>query len=268
MSVEPSQDTPPLEDLRDIIPEDDDDNTSTISLSPRRWVRDDEAPTCAKCQGEFSLVTRRHHCRMCGNVFCSKCCDHFVLMQELGYEDEQRICDICLLRTRKWRPCEEADSCRKCKEHFSVFTRKHHCRMCGNIYCASCCNHFVMMEDLGYTDAQRVCDECLRKKNKWMPDEEALSCSECQAAFGVVLRKHHCRSCGKVFCWKCSNHCASLMNLGYEAEERVCTSCYTDKLREQVAQQEHEQMMKAHDEEGKKIVHVRYGATLYASLRR
>jgi len=58
------------------------------------------------------------------------------------------------------------------------------------------------------------------------------------------------------------------MNLGYEAEERVCTSCYTDKLREQVAQQEHEQMMKAHDEEGKKIVHVRYGATLYASLRR
>ena len=48
----------------------------SIVVAPRRpvWVPDDFRPTCSKCPTEFGTFTRRHHCRACGEVFCSKCC--------------------------------------------------------------------------------------------------------------------------------------------------------------------------------------------------
>jgi hypothetical protein len=34
----------------------------------------------------------------------------------------------------------------------------------------------------------------------WVSDEERESCQSCRAAFGLFLRRHHCRRCGDVFC--------------------------------------------------------------------
>ncbi|KAK7077189.1 WD repeat and FYVE domain-containing protein 3 [Halocaridina rubra] len=36
------------------------------------WVRDDGSDGCAHCQVKFSIYERRHHCRNCGHLFCSK----------------------------------------------------------------------------------------------------------------------------------------------------------------------------------------------------
>ena len=41
-------------------------------LSPAKWLNDDAASSC-KCGNAFSLTIRRHHCRGCGNLFCSSC---------------------------------------------------------------------------------------------------------------------------------------------------------------------------------------------------
>ena len=38
----------------------------------------------------------------------------------------------------------------------------------------------------------------------WVPDALAHKCVRCGSAFGVFYRKHHCRSCGRVFCAECS----------------------------------------------------------------
>lgn len=40
----------------------------------------------------------------------------------------------------------------------------------------------------------------------WVPDSKAARCMRCQNAFGLLLRKHHCRLCGHVVCWECSNN--------------------------------------------------------------
>lgn len=42
-----------------------------------QWVRDEGASNCAndQCAVRFSLTERRHHCRNCGRVFCSKWVD-------------------------------------------------------------------------------------------------------------------------------------------------------------------------------------------------
>ena len=44
---------------------------------------------------------------------------------------------------------------------------------------------------------QVISPEKLDKKD-WVPDSEALACQLCQATFNFIMRKHHCRSCGKV----------------------------------------------------------------------
>lgn len=38
------------------------------------WVPDELAEQCMQCQTLFSFFQRRHHCRLCGKVFCGRCC--------------------------------------------------------------------------------------------------------------------------------------------------------------------------------------------------
>ena len=39
------------------------------------WRTDNEASNCGLCGESFSVFRRRHHCRNCGGVFCSNCCN-------------------------------------------------------------------------------------------------------------------------------------------------------------------------------------------------
>ncbi|XP_063780745.1 lateral signaling target protein 2 homolog isoform X1 [Pseudophryne corroboree] len=60
----------------------------------------------------------------------------------------------------------------------------------------------------------------------WVPDEACSLCTACKAPFTVIRRKHHCRSCGKIFCSRCSSHSAPLPRYGQMKPVRVCTHCY------------------------------------------
>uniref|UniRef100_A0A8C8RJ49 Lateral signaling target protein 2 homolog n=1 Tax=Pelusios castaneus TaxID=367368 RepID=A0A8C8RJ49_9SAUR len=60
----------------------------------------------------------------------------------------------------------------------------------------------------------------------WVPDEVCSFCTACKAPFTVIRRKHHCRSCGKIFCSRCSAHSAPLPRYGQMKPVRVCTHCY------------------------------------------
>lgn len=44
------------------------------------WMLDSDAPRCLSCDKRFFFpFRRRHHCRACGLIFCSRCCSRFVL---------------------------------------------------------------------------------------------------------------------------------------------------------------------------------------------
>ena len=48
--------------------------TSQIIPQPREfWMPDKSAKSCFKCEKGFKAFRRRHHCRYCGLIFCSKC---------------------------------------------------------------------------------------------------------------------------------------------------------------------------------------------------
>ena len=61
--------------------EEKDSNTeSKLTTNRDMWVPDDKAQTCLYgCGKQFSaLFLRKHHCRICGNVFCNDCCNKIV----------------------------------------------------------------------------------------------------------------------------------------------------------------------------------------------
>ncbi len=45
-----------------------------------------------------------------------------------------------------------------------------------------------------------------RRNHSWVDDNSVTSCYNCQRNFSLILRRHHCRHCGKIFCYDCSNY--------------------------------------------------------------
>jgi len=65
-----------------------------INVRPR-WVPDEEANACKRCETVFTVVTRKHHCRNCGNVFCGNCSNQEIKIPKLSYKQEVRVCVEC-----------------------------------------------------------------------------------------------------------------------------------------------------------------------------
>ena len=58
----------------------------------------------------------------------------------------------------------------------------------------------------------------------WIPDSEVNECQTCLKGFSFLVRKHHCRLCGRVVCGECSKHRMVLEKTNRPV--RVCRSCY------------------------------------------
>lgn len=65
-------------------------------LTSRHWVRSRARKCCYLCQAGFSSFRRKHHCRLCGEVTCSKCSDvHQIKLGRAG-KCPFRICAQCV----------------------------------------------------------------------------------------------------------------------------------------------------------------------------
>jgi FYVE zinc finger len=45
----------------------------------------------------------------------------------------------------------------------------------------------------------------LHYRGRWMDDSESGVCLQCKSAFNFLIRRHHCRRCGGLFCDYCSS---------------------------------------------------------------
>ncbi|CAL6100858.1 FYVE_zinc finger domain-containing protein [Hexamita inflata] len=50
------------------------------------WMADNDSKQCIVCNDVFTTFNRRHHCRRCGRIMCSKCCPKY---------DSDRMCIVC-----------------------------------------------------------------------------------------------------------------------------------------------------------------------------
>jgi hypothetical protein len=64
---------------------------------PKRggWVLDGDVPLCMICHTFFSFFSRKHHCRLCGNLVCAYCSDQDVSVKDCPEVGRVRVCSNC-----------------------------------------------------------------------------------------------------------------------------------------------------------------------------
>uniref|UniRef100_A0A4W6DJ21 Zinc finger, FYVE domain containing 16 n=1 Tax=Lates calcarifer TaxID=8187 RepID=A0A4W6DJ21_LATCA len=73
-------------------------------------------------------------------------------------------------RQPAWVPDSEAPNCMNCYQRFTFTKRRHHCRACGKVYCAVCCNRKCKLKYL--EKEARVCVVCFDSIHRGCPREQ------------------------------------------------------------------------------------------------
>ncbi|XP_077504434.1 RUN and FYVE domain-containing protein 2 isoform X4 [Amblyomma americanum] len=95
-----------------------------------------------------------------------------------------------------------------------------------------CAEHELTLEELGCQLSESKLQVADLKENNlslkeavWTSDKDASCCRQCSKPFSVARRKHHCRSCGEIFCNACSDNTMPLPSSAKPV--RVCDACQT-----------------------------------------
>lgn len=71
------------------------------------WVKNEDRNNCMECQSTFNWLRTRHHCRMCGDVYCGTCSDQVRMLPAYLSIDgpvnnpdrhEMRVCIKCSIQ--------------------------------------------------------------------------------------------------------------------------------------------------------------------------
>lgn len=83
----------------------------------RHWASDALCPRCHACHSEFGIFLGRHHCRICGNIFCKRCTTFIALppgwILKRESDDTATVASCCWL---PWQWIEAKDPSRKLQQ--------------------------------------------------------------------------------------------------------------------------------------------------------
>ncbi|XP_075107316.1 1-phosphatidylinositol-3-phosphate 5-kinase FAB1B isoform X2 [Nicotiana tabacum] len=78
---------------------------SSANVSRDFWMPDHSCRVCYECDSLFTLFNRRHHCRLCGRVFCAKCTSNSVPAPSREPRSVQEECEkvrVCHFCFKQW----------------------------------------------------------------------------------------------------------------------------------------------------------------------
>ncbi|TFK94955.1 hypothetical protein K466DRAFT_508385 [Polyporus arcularius HHB13444] len=78
-------------------------------LSRDYWMDDELCKECYDCKSVFTTWRRKHHCRICGQIFCSRCASNIIKGARFGQEGMVRVCNLCLDKLAKVDDDEDED---------------------------------------------------------------------------------------------------------------------------------------------------------------
>ncbi|KAG6846063.1 hypothetical protein H0H87_006427 [Tephrocybe sp. NHM501043] len=70
-------------------------------LSRDYWMDDENCRECYDCKSVFTTWRRKHHCRICGQIFCSRCASNVIKGSRFGHDGMVRVCNLCLDKLAK-----------------------------------------------------------------------------------------------------------------------------------------------------------------------
>lgn len=59
------------------------------------WTPDTGSVSCQGCGTPFHCHRRRHHCRACGELVCSRCARRRLTLVVMAYDTPVRVCNTC-----------------------------------------------------------------------------------------------------------------------------------------------------------------------------
>ena len=73
-----------------------------------------------------------------------------ILSMSMMVENRKISNEISIPKTSPsiWIPSKNVQNCYKCKELFGMWRRKHHCRVCGRIFCGNCADRWGIIPSL------------------------------------------------------------------------------------------------------------------------
>ncbi|XP_076243838.1 zinc finger FYVE domain-containing protein 1 [Calliopsis andreniformis] len=194
---------------------------TNISLQPTKvitaWVADQVAPSywkpnneikyCHKCKTPFGPTDTKHHCRACGEGFCSQCSSKTKCVPSRNWHTPVRVCDICYSK--------DTNSNEETTEVLDdVNARKVSEQVVSTL---SAVGTVLNYSKSFIKDTARP--------SYWIPDSEVVNCCICYQKFSITLPLHHCRDCGRGVCQDCSQHRKPVPHRGWDKPVRVCDSC-------------------------------------------
>lgn len=81
---------------------------------------------------------------------------------------------------------DDATECYLCNIKFTFFTRKHHCRYCGRIFCYSCCSNWILIPK--YIDLPKNITHWNMTNYLWNYDEEQRVCIKCKKEVNIQVQ--------------------------------------------------------------------------------
>lgn len=240
--------------------------SEVIDRSSEKWKSDGEAEACPACKQKFTFMRRRHHCRICGEIYCDNCA---LYIPVIGGEEPARCCDPCAEVLQKKRE-EELSEKKKKRESLSASLKQFQpCNALPSLTFMQMMTHGNTVPDVPVEKKEVDVplpvdwDEMWKGRRgyrievslqrDWMPDEQADKCLKCSEEFTNVNRKHHCRACGKIFCDDCTPELGCDETKPWAVGEdalRVCEECCKAAVRKEIrALQEKTEMEKFWKEE-------------------
>lgn len=93
--------------------------------------------------------------------------------------------------TNEWVDETMVSKCQTCNSEFSLFTRKHHCRACGGVYCSSCCNIYTIIPShlIDVPDENNSIKVSITNMyHYWKNEDKKLVCVECNKKIIKLLK--------------------------------------------------------------------------------
>lgn len=100
----------------------------------------------------------------------------------------------------------------------TAFRKNHKCNALGETMTA--------MKAEGFKFPTQIESDAMFSASAAPAWKEGDKCHRCRTEFTMLNRRHHCRSCGQVFCGTCSGKSSTIPEYGIEKPVRVCDGCF------------------------------------------
>ncbi|XP_055538718.1 putative 1-phosphatidylinositol 3-phosphate 5-kinase isoform X3 [Wyeomyia smithii] len=153
------------------------------------WMPDSTSIECYDCSAKFSTFRRKHHCRLCGQIFCTKCCNQVVpgkLINCTGGKNDLAIQNIDSAEDRAQRNRFKKSINRLAKIDFAKMgsilpiARKGHLAA----VCDTRSKHNV--EEQNAFPEEEVSDECIEAQQNFISDLKV--CTYCSKVVLTYLK--------------------------------------------------------------------------------